>query len=181
MRGSSAGRRAGERGRQLPLPRGRLPGDGGRRLAAAADRAEPRLAQDGGDGAPPARRTLKLDTRNNQSGSRPAGSPSFPGGTAARPALLAASWGAQFPVQVREPTIGLDVWKEVVCGVLSVHLPFPKMLIHPSILQFSFLIDTHHHPHHHPQPIGLKKKAELFKLIGHLGLGGCGEVKRELS
>lgn len=87
--------------------------------------------------------------------------------------------GRPVPVQVREPMIGLDVWKEVVCGFF-VSAPAPKkciitLLFSNSVFQLTLT----------PLPSlsVKKKKAELFKLIDtwYTGIGGWREVKREMS
>lgn len=87
-------------------------------------RAELRLALDGGPGVHPgAPHSVKLDTRNNQSGSRPAGSPRFlpqrgSGSSSAARCLLGRP----------EPGIELDVWKKVVCFFVSAPAPLQKFI-----------------------------------------------------
>lgn len=105
-----------------------------RRAAACSGRCPRRTTVDSGwrPRCTPARRTLvKLDTRNNQSGSRPAGSPSFPGGTAARPALLAASWGAQFPVRANKrgnPRLDWTSGRRLSVGFCQCTCPLQKCI-----------------------------------------------------
>lgn len=108
-------------------------------------RTEPRLALDGGPGVHPgAPHSVKLDTRNNQSGSRPAGSLPLPPPEGQRLAQRCSP-----PLGAPEPGIELDVWKKVVCVFCQCTCPPPNIYRYPSSPQFSSLI----YPPH-PQPSG---------------------------